>query len=492
MPQSTLHKLLWLLFLLIFSSLSSAAIKKLPALQTLATAGVKVSGLVVDLPSGRVLAKINPHTRLIPASLTKLYTAAASLEAWGPNKTFTTQILANTLPHNGVLKGNLVFLGGGDATLTYSGLWLLATQLKEAGINRIKGNLVINRSLFGKVACQSNDRCEAKSSSRFAYDSPLSSAGINFGTWCLAVSPGHIGMRAHVRLCQLRVPGITLVGHIKTIAAGQKNVIKVTRVRKKNHDQLRLSGKIAANSPTQHIYRSVTNAPMQTGRIFRELLRRSGIRITGKIRITSKPIANNLVSLAQISSITLGEQLRRMMTYSNNYMADTLALDLLAEDPNAIRPLTLETAGKKLQALALHISSTRTSLTRKALAIHSGSGLTPDNALSAADIVALLKTMYLRTALFPAFIGSLTVPKFSPLTIFHGNKPGWRTRISAKTGSLQVPVTVLGLAGYFRKRDGNWGAFALLINGGNKHPHIPFQKGTGALRHDINWILKKY
>ena len=465
-----------------------AAAVDLPALHRLEKSGARISALVVDLPTGKVLAQMTPDTRLSPASLTKLYTAAASLMAWGPYQTFSTRVLARSQPRKGRIQGDLVLLGGGDPTLTYSGLWQLAAQLSEAGVKQVNGDLVIDQSLFGDVACLSDDRCDAKSGSRFAYDAPLSSAGMNFGTWCVAVAPSEPGRNAHVRQCQLSVPDLSLAGHVKTVAAHLPTAIRVSRTRIGERDRLILAGSIAADSPVQHIYRSVSDAPLQTGQIFQEVLLRSGIRIKGKIRVASTPASDGMVTLAKVDSIPLAEQLQRMMTYSNNYMADTLALDLLAQQPDVKKPLTLEAAGAQLQMLA---QSFEPDLKGPGPVIRSGSGLTPDNALSATDLVALLKTLYLRTDLFPAFVGSLTVPEFSPLTIFKGKEPGWRTRIAAKTGSLQDPVTVLGVAGYFRTRNGGWGAFALLLNGSEQWPHIPFAEGVQALRQDLEKLLER-
>lgn len=487
LPRRFLCRILWLLTLL---PIPAAAATDMDALRHLASSGVNVSAMAVDLPTGNVIAQLNPDTRLRPASLTKLFTAAATLKTWGPNKTFDTQILG-AKPKQGVVNSDLVFLGGGDPVLNYSGLWQLAAQLSEAGIKQVKGNLVVDQSLFGNIACQTNDRCEAQNNTQFAYDAKLSSAGINYGTWCVAITPADkVGEPAHARLCQLSLPYVKLIGHITTTASNQPNNINVSRTSTADDDQLFLSGSIAANSPVKHIYRSAANTPMQTGQVFREVLKHSGINIAGNIQIKSDENSNkhNLNLLAQVKSIPLNEQLIGMMKYSNDYMADILTLDLLAEQPNINKPLTLQAAGQNL----LSINSMPVGDDENAPVIQSGSGLTLENSLSASDMVALLKNMYLRTDLFPSFVGSLTVPKFSPMPIFRGEDPAWLTRIIAKTGSMVDPVTVIGVAGYFRQQNGDWGAFALLINGTKEHPTIPFDQGKQALRETVNRILKRY
>ncbi|MGH8271606.1 MAG: D-alanyl-D-alanine carboxypeptidase, partial [Gammaproteobacteria bacterium] len=95
----------------------------------------------------------------------------------------------------------------------------------------------------------------------------------------------------------------------------------------------------------------------------------------------------------------------------------------------------------------------------------SGSGLTPTSRASARDLAALLGAMYKNTGLFPTFLGSLTVPAYTPVHMLSdpGNR-AWMQRIAAKTGSLHGAQNVFALAGYFRLPDDSWGAFAVIVN----------------------------
>ncbi len=85
-----------------FSQTNSAfpALKKLSAEQT------HVSALAVKLDNPRIIWRMNAAHRLTPASLSKLYVAAAALKRWGPNKSFSTPLLAKGRMHNGVLRGD--------------------------------------------------------------------------------------------------------------------------------------------------------------------------------------------------------------------------------------------------------------------------------------------------------------------------------------------------------------------------------------------------
>jgi D-alanyl-D-alanine carboxypeptidase/D-alanyl-D-alanine-endopeptidase (penicillin-binding protein 4) len=48
------------------------------------------------------------------------------------------------------------------------------------------------------------------------------------------------------------------------------------------------------------------------------------------------------------------------------------------------------------------------------------------------------------------------------------------------------------VAGYLRRRDGGWMAFAILVNGGEKRKHVPLYKAMEAIRSDIDDLLDRY
>lgn len=170
-------------------------------------------------------------------------------------------------------------------------------------------------------------------------------------------------------------------------------------------------------------------------------------------------------------------------------MADTLALDLLRQVQNP--PLSLATAGAALtdEGRELETASPLMQGKRPQLKLLSGSGLTPRSRASARDVVSLLDVLYHRNGLLPSFLGSLTVPEYTPTHMLKtdGN-PVWMTRIAAKTGSLTEPHSVFALAGYARLSGGRWAAFAVLINGTNKL-EVPLGKAITATREALTPLL---
>lgn len=105
------------------------------------------TGFVVTDTKGRTLAAVRPGTRRPLGSVTKLFTtSAALLELKTPP---STQVeLAGTLASDGMLTGDIVLRGGGDAGLSDAGLTVLRDAVASAGVRRITGRVVGDGSLF--------------------------------------------------------------------------------------------------------------------------------------------------------------------------------------------------------------------------------------------------------------------------------------------------------------------------------------------------------
>lgn len=467
-----------------------------PSLATLAAlqrTGARVSFLAVDLGHPRVVAALDPSQRLVPASLTKLYTAAYALERWGAEKTFTTAFTSRGTIRDGRLQGDLVFQGIGDPSLTNAGLWSLAAGVRQRGIQEVDGDLIINAAGFAPVNCTAADRCHALRTSHNAYNAPLSAAGVDYATVSVAVIPAaHPGEPARLALEPFAIPMIRLVGAVQTGPANVAAAVRVTRRTEGDTDVVTVSGRVPANGPVVRVYRSVSDPDRQAGQLLRAFLQQAGVRITGTIRTESRPPAPQNQRVAAVEGEPLGIELRKMLTYSNNYMADTLALDLAAAQIPR-RQVDLRDAGRLLEQYAGAINARGPFRAVGGADAHpvfwSGSGLTVRNALSARDLVALLNHMYLRAGDFPAFLGALTVPAHTPVPMLAQGAPVWRTRIAVKTGSLSEPVSVFGVAGYFRSPHGGWGAFAAIINGSARRPNIPLDTSLAAVRSAVEAVI---
>ena len=98
--------------------------------------------------------------------------------------------------------------------------------------------------------------------------------------------------------------------------------------------------------------------------------------------------------------------------------------------------------------------------------LYSGSGLTPNNKISARNFILLLDGMYQDTSNFPIFQGALT--NWGSTSYWHNSlNPSqlqWANGLMVKSGSMSKPTPALALVGYFRLKNGDQGAFALMLN----------------------------
>lgn len=108
-----------------------------------------VSLYAVTADTGEVLLEHEPDRPMRSASLMKLLTTYAALELLGPAWTWPTEAYAETLPQGGTLDGPLILKGYGDPALTLERFWLLTRQLRQNGIQHIRGGLLIDQSHFG-------------------------------------------------------------------------------------------------------------------------------------------------------------------------------------------------------------------------------------------------------------------------------------------------------------------------------------------------------
>lgn len=97
-------------------------------------------------PSGAPWATVDGDRRVVPASVVKLVTAAALLEALPADTTWRTEVLAAGPVADGVLQGDLVIVGGGDPSLGSDDpgapLAAVTAAVRAAGVARIEGSVV--------------------------------------------------------------------------------------------------------------------------------------------------------------------------------------------------------------------------------------------------------------------------------------------------------------------------------------------------------------
>ncbi|EHA16057.1 D-alanyl-D-alanine carboxypeptidase/D-alanyl-D-alanine-endopeptidase [Halomonas sp. HAL1] len=439
--------------------------------------------LDADTGANALLGSINPERQLSPASVTKAYLAAAALNRFGPQHRFTSQLVSSgrveDRAEGGVLRGDLVFEGGGDPGLTTENLWRLVQRLHLAGVREIDGALVVSQWRFGPVDCITTDRCDALTRVANAYSAPLSSAGVNFGSWCVNVAPAaSAGEPARVGLCDSQTSLITIDNQVVTRPANSGTEISAERITDERGDVMRLTGQISTNATARDVYRGAGDAAEKTAQVLMGMLNQAGIQVRDPWRVSSAQPPSTAQRLAAVDSQPLQEILLRIMNYSNNYMADVLALDLV-ETPQA----QLRQAGQAIESYVQRLPG------HGPLTLYSGSGLTTENRTSAQGVNVMLEDMFRQSALFPSFVAAFQSPANGVMRFIRRGSTTFQNNVMLKTGTLNQPFAVRAAAGYFRTAQGRWGVFSVMVNGSGSTPYLSWSEVLDPLSLDLDAMI---
>ncbi|MEA2226040.1 MAG: hypothetical protein QOE67_1322, partial [Solirubrobacteraceae bacterium] len=109
---------------------------------------------VADVPTSGGLVKLfskrgGKRRRL--ASNTKVFTTSTALVKFGAGGRLATSAWNTGTLLAGQLSGDLVLRGGGDPTLSSTGLATLASRVKAAGVSQITGHVVYDESFFDPI-----------------------------------------------------------------------------------------------------------------------------------------------------------------------------------------------------------------------------------------------------------------------------------------------------------------------------------------------------
>lgn len=446
----------------------------------LADKGFSISAEARLLDSREVLGAIEPERQLSPASVTKAYLAAAALDRWGPQHRFVTRLVSDAAPDaDGVLRGDLILDGGGDPALTSEDLWRLAQRLHQEGVREVAGRLLVSQWRFGPVTCITTDRCEARTRVANAYSALLTSAGVNYGSWCVQVAPGAAaGRPARITHCDSQAPLIAIDNRVQTGAGNGGTEFSAERLLRDGEEVMVVSGRIALGAAPQSVYRASADPARQTADTLLAMLEQAGIGVRDGAATTIEEPPRGARPLAEVESKPLQELLLRVMNYSNNFMADVLTLNLA--DPPRVE---LEEGAAAIEQFVAGIPD------HGPLRLRSGSGLTPENRVSARGANALLESLYHRPSLFPSFVASFQSPENGVMRFIRRGSPTFQNHVMFKTGTLNQPVSVRALSGYFRTQGGRWGVFTVLVNGTGSTPYLSWPEVLDPVAQDLEAMI---
>lgn len=348
--------------------------------------------LIVEV-DGRVLVNEGANLALIPASNQKLITTYAALEALPPETRFVTRVSRQGEITDGVLDGDLYFVGGGDPFLVtdswrtqfirrdeegnviepaYPRAWTrmedIADQIAATGLTTVTGSIVADESLFDSVRVGPwAERLVLQNQS-----GPLTALSVNEGfvSW-------------------------------------------------------------AADSPTFSARTQATDPALHSANVLRQLLADRGITVTGTV-VGTEP--SGIVDVATVQSAPLIDVVTHVNSWSNNYGAEIL----LKHIGLAIEGEGSTAAGAR--AVTTILERRPQEFTLDGVVIMDGSGLSEDDRLTC----GLLNEVLIVSGIDSPLAQSLSIGGERGSLAFRHVDTDADGNVFAKTGTLNPSTALSG------------------------------------------------
>ncbi|MFH0958537.1 MAG: D-alanyl-D-alanine carboxypeptidase/D-alanyl-D-alanine-endopeptidase [Pseudomonadota bacterium] len=415
----------------------------------------QVSCQVADLNSGRILMEKNPDLTLTPASTLKIVTSLSALATLGPDYRFSTQVFTDHI--RGGTADNLFLKGHGDPHLVTEELFVLVRELANQGLTEIRGSIVVDDSFFKP----DKPLDEAEALGLRSYHAPYSALSLNFNSLKIVVIPGPtVGIAARL-ISDPFSDYLSVTGHVQTTHGSENTKIELSKKLSENErEHVVVSGSIGIQADPKGKYVNVQNPPLYTGLVFKELLLREGIKVTGNVVEGTTP--PNATLFSEHLSKPLSLIVYWLDKLSNNFMAEQICLAMGAHvhgEPGT-RQKGLNSMGKFL---------VKSGVPETTFSLADASGLSRSNKISAS---ALVKTLIVGSQDFyysPEFISSLGIAGVDGTLKEKFTGDITKKRIRAKTGTLRG---VNALAGFGAPKDGRPIVFAVIVNCAQKRTGI--------------------
>ncbi len=406
----------------------------------------KVCLVVKSASSGEVFYQKNPDEQMVPASNMKILTAATAIKTLKPWYKFDTIVSYSGEKKGDVLYGDLVVSGRADPHLSTEDLWSIANETHKRGIHQIKGNLVLDDGYFDGEPFPAGWHI---SSIRKAYEAPGGALSLNFNTATITVFPPSGGSAKPLVVTDPQTPYFTVVNNMISAERGRTFVAIRLKPRADGGEILEVIGKVRPNTHETYYYRSIANPVYYFGQTLHELLKNSGVAVSGEI-VHSQP-SKPTKKLFIHTSRPLIHQVMDMNKFSNNFMAEQLLKTIGAEEVS-----NPGTVGKGVSVVEKLLNSWGFA---NRFHVTDGSGLSKDNRLSCSLLADVLEKMYKEWEGGPEFMTSLAIMgKEGSVSKrnFSADSP-----IRVKTGTLD---NVSALSGYYPVSNGDVLAFSMIFN----------------------------
>jgi len=408
----------------------------------------RVAFQVESLDDGQVIYSRNPDELLNPASNTKLVTAATGLLRLGPEYRFSTDYLSDRPMQRGRI-GTLYVKGRGDPSVTAERLEGLVADLWHRGVRSV-GDIVLDDSFFDRE--EFGPGWEQETSDK-AWAAGVGALSLNHNAVAIYITPGdRTGARARVEVEPDARDYFIVDNRVVTVRANGRRKLRPHTASEGERTRIVVDGRLPLRAESVVMYRRVGDPAFYYGQTLRALLRKRGIKVTGRVKRGTAPQTASLIQ--SYESPELGEIIRDMNKVSSNFIAEMVVKTLGAELKGTPGSWAkgLEVAEDLLAELGIP---------RGTYVLKNGSGLNDTNRFTARQIATLLQAVWKRFPVASEFVSSLGIAARDGTMRMRMEGTDAAGRLRAKTGTLE---RVTALSGYVQSLGGERFVFSVLVN----------------------------
>lgn len=441
-----------LFFILSISTIAQNALSDFVQNSLLKNANISLQ--VKDLKTNKSLYSFRANNSAVPASTMKLVTTATALEMFGPDFRFSTMLEIDGELKDGVLNGNLIIRGGGDPTLgsmkmgdkNFLNIWVDAVKL--AGIKKINGRIVGNTAIFDQQVI--NPRWIWEDMGNY-YAPGIHGISYLDNTFRLFLKSGKVGSPTQVLRAEPDIAGMTFQNYVMSANIGYDNAYFYGEPFSGSRT---LFGEIPANRDEFAVKGDIPNPGLLLALHFHNALLASGLEIQESPTVDLFGMKSAQVIYTHFS-VPLSEIITETNVKSNNHFAEYLFKFL---GTKRMVPATNKTAVSIIENFWR-----QRGLPVDQLFQSDGSGLSPNNGVSAAFLVDLLSYMRKESKHSDVFFKSMAVGGHSGTLSSFLFKTPLQGKVFAKSGTL---ARVKSYAGYIENGETKL-AFAIIVNNPN-------------------------
>ncbi len=402
-----------------------------------------------------------------PASLIKLVTTVSALDVMGPHYTWRTLVATDGNLQDGVLRGNLYLKGEGDPGWVMEKLWQLLRRIRGLGIERIEGDVVLDRTAFDLPP---HDPAAFDGDVLKPYNVGPDAWLVNHHAVSLFFVPDPAAKVARV-LAEPPMAGVHIPTQLPLSAGPCEDHRAKVELDVSQPQAWRFKGSFAQSCGDKRWSVAAPPGPAFAQQVIKALWQSVGGQLSGTVRDGVLPAPAQV--RMQADTGPLWESVLRINKFSNNVMAEQVFLSfgrVAAGEPMPAASWELS------RAQALKWWQNRLPRTAPPTLVN-GSGLSRETRINAQGLAALLHWAWLQP-FYPELAASLPVTGTDG-TLKRSKAQAWA---HLKTGSLR---DVAGIAGYVDGKDGQRWVVVALVN----HPQA--NRARPVLDAVVDWASQQ-